>query len=119
MKQHLILSAVGALALVPVTATAQATAPAPKAAAMKTTDGRTVSFKGDKLRVAVGKKNIDYIVNKATQCGSSRGNHSTTIRCSTLGQKRYLSKSVRILWSTDAKKRRVATIVAVILSKRK
>ena len=53
-----------------------------------------------------------------TQCGSSRGNHGTTIRCSNLGQKRYLSKSVRVLWSTDAKKRRVASIIAVILPRK-
>lgn len=119
MKQHLVLGVVGAIALVPVTATtAQASAPAPKAAAMKTTMGKTVSYKGGKLRVAVGKRNVDYVVNKVTQCGSSRGNHGTTIRCSNLSQKRYLSKSVRVLWSTDSRKRRVASIVAVILAKR-
>lgn len=118
MKQHLVLGAVGALILVPVSATAQAAAPAPKAGvAIRTTVGKTVSFKGGKLRVAVGGKNIDYIVNKTTECGSTRGNRSTTIRCADLGQKRYLRKQVRVGWYSGAKKRRVAGFIAVILAK--
>lgn len=119
MKQHLILGAVAVLTLVPVGASAQAAAPAPKAGvAMKTTVGKSVSFKGGKLRLSAGGKNLDFTVNKETQCGSSRGNRGTTIRCADLGQKRYLAKRVRVGWYTDAKKRRVAAIVAVILPKK-
>lgn len=123
MKQHLVLGAVGALVLVPVVAPAQAAAPAPKAAEsravrMKTTLGWMVSYKGGKLRVAVGRKNIDYVVTRSTDCASARGNHGTTIRCSTLGQKRYYAQRVRIGWHPDVKKRRVAAFVAVILPKK-
>lgn len=122
MKQHLILGAVGVLALGPAVVTAQASAAdaAPRAASTPKTSqsvGRTVSYKGSKLRVMVGKRRIDYAVNKATMCGYSRGNRGTGIRCSQLAQKRYLAKPVRVMWYTDAKKRRVATIVAVILSR--
>lgn len=120
MKQHLVLGAVGVLALVPVTATAQAAAPAPKTAiAMKTTIGKTVSFKGGKLRVSVGGKNVDFIVTKATECGTTRGNRSATMRCSNLGRKQYLAKRVRVGWHTDAKKRRVAAFIAVTLPSRR
>lgn len=117
MKQHLVLGAVGALALVPITATAQAAAPAPKKTfAMRTTVGKTVSSKGGKLRVAARGKNVDFVVDEATECGVSRGKHPTIIRCADLGQKRYLSKRVRVAWYFDAKRRRVAAVVAVMLA---
>lgn len=110
MKQHLVLGAVGVLTLVPVAATAQAaTAPAPKAAvAMKTTVGTLGSFKGGKLRISAGAKRVDFVVNKATECAVSRKNYGATIRCTSLGQKQYFARRVRVGWYTDAKKRRVA-----------
>lgn len=122
MKNHVVLGAIGMLALAPVAATAQTTdtEPTPEAPAVKatTTKGKTVSFKGGKLRVTVGKKSVDYIVDKATDCGYSLGQMGDSMRCSNLSQKKYLAKPVRVTWYTDAKKRRVATLVALDLSKK-
>lgn len=128
MQQHPVLGVVvGVLAFGSVAATAQASAPVVKstdaaderAVKATTTKGTMVSYKGGKLRVAVGKRRVDYLVGKGTSCGYSRGNRGTGIRCSSLGQKQYLSKPVRVAWYTDARKRRVATIVAVILAPRR
>lgn len=127
MQQHPVLGVVvGVLAFGSVAATAQAGVPVPKsssaderAAKATTTKGTIVSYRGSKLRVSVGKRRVDYVVRKATACGYSRGNRGTGIRCSSLGQKQYLSKPVRVAWYADAKRRRVATIVAVILSPRR
>lgn len=123
MQQHSVIAVVGALALGPLAATSHAGTSVPDAAGARavkttTTKGTTVSYRGGKLRVAVGKRRVDYVVGKSTACGYSRGNRGTGIRCSSLGQKQYLSKPVRVAWYTDAKRRRVATIVAVILAKR-
>ena len=126
MQQQPVLGVVvGVLAFGSIAATAQAGVPVPKsssaderAAKTTTTKGTTVSYRGGKLRVAVGKRRVDYVVGRSTACGYSRGNRGTGIRCSRLGQKQYRSKPVRVAWYTDAKRRRVATIVAVILPKR-
>lgn len=120
MRQQLVLGAVGALVLVPVVTPAQAAAPAPKVAQaravpMKMTLGWMTSFKDGKLRVEVGKRSVDYIVTRSTDCASARGHHGTTIRCADLGQKRYFAQRVRVGWHPDAKKRRVASFVAVLL----
>jgi hypothetical protein len=122
MHQHLVLGVVGVLALGPIAAPAQASpSPSsgaePRAVRETVTQGRTVSYKAGKLRVAAGKKRLDFVVTKTSSCGYSRGNRGTSMRCSRLGQKKYMNKSVRIAWYTDAKKRRVASIVAVILSR--
>lgn len=123
MKPHLILGAVGVLALGPAVVATTASAETLKPPGVwegKTSQsvGRTVSFEGGKLRIAVGTrgKRFDYVVDKATRCGYSRGNRGTGMRCAELAEKRYRSKPVRVVWHTDAKKRRIAVAVAVILS---
>lgn len=124
MQQHSVIAVVGALALgsvaVPAQVSAETTSPGVWEGRTSQSAGRTVAYKGGKLRVAVGtrKKRVDYVVEKTTRCGYSRGNRSTTMTCSQLGRKQYLDKSVRVVWRTDAKKRRLAVTIAVILAKR-
>lgn len=122
MQQHLVLGVVGVLAVGPMVAPAQVASPASsgagaRAARETVTDGRMLSYKSDRLRVAVGKRRLDFVTTKATMCGYSRGNRGTGVRCRQLGQKKYRNKAVRLAWYADAKKRRVATVAYVILSK--
>lgn len=125
MKQHLVLIlalVVGVLALGPaVTAAETPTSPGQWEGKRSQSLGRTVSYENHRLRVAVGArgKRFDYVIDKGTRCAYARGNRATTMPCSRLAQKRYLSKLVRVVWRTDARKRRVAVTLAVILSPRR
>lgn len=109
MKKLLVACAVGAVAISPAVAIA---APA---AAPKTTNGKTVSFAAGRLRVTSSKGTFTYLVGKATDCGYSRGQTGNQIRCADLKQKRYARQSVTVRWHLDAKRRRVAELVAVHL----
>lgn len=124
MKHRLaVLSAVGMIALVPSVAFAQSsdteTTPEEPAVKTKTAKGTTVSYKGGKLRVKTGKSTVVYLVDKQTGCGWGTGAMGSEMKCSQLSAKKYLSKPVRVTWYANAKKQRVATIVAIDLSKSK
>lgn len=124
MKNRLaVLSAVGVIALVPSVAVAQTsdteTTPEAPAVKTKTAKGTTVSFAGGKLRVKTGKSTVVYLVDKQTDCGWGTGAMGSEMPCSSLKQKKYLAKPVRVTWYANAKKQRVATLVAIDLSKAK
>ena len=124
MKHRLaVLSAVGMIALVPSVAFAQSsdteTTPEEPAVKTKTAKGTTVSYKGGKLRVKTGKSTVVYLVDKQTGCGWGTGAMGSEMKCSQLSAKKYLAKPVRVTWYANAKKQRVATIVAIDLSKSK
>lgn len=127
MKKHLVLGTALVLALVPATAIAQTaddtteTTPEAPAVKTKTTKATSVSYKGGKLRVTEGKKKkaVTYIVDKKTNCGYSEGQMGGEMPCSNLAKKKYLTKPVRVTWYTDAKKRKVATLVSVDMVKKK
>lgn len=117
MKKLLVLSAVGVLAFVPVAATAQT--PDGSGIAVKRSKGTTVSYASGKLRVKLGTKTVVYTVDAKTSCAYSLGRRGSEMRCSYLANKKYLSKPVRVSWYTDAKKRRLATVIGVDITKRK
>lgn len=122
MKSRLaVLGAVSVFALVPAVAVAQTsdteTTPEAPAVKTKTAKGTTVSFAGGKLRVKTGKSTVVYLVNKQTDCGWGTGAMGSEMPCSSLKQKKYLAKPVRVTWYANAKKQRVATLVAIDLSK--
>lgn len=117
MKKLLVLSAVGVLAFVPVSATAET--PSGSGIAVKLAKGKTVSYTTGKLRIKTGKRTVPYAVDAKTVCSYGDGIAGGVIRCARLSQKKYLSKSVRVAWLTDSKKRRVARVVAVEAPKRK
>lgn len=129
MKQHpvlRVLGVAGVLALGAVAVPSQSSAEDPRRPGVwegKTSQslGKFVSYEAKKLRVEVGarKRRFDYVVDKWTSCGYSEGHRGTTMRCSQLDRKGYRGKPVRVLWRTDAKKRRIAVIVAVILGPRR
>jgi hypothetical protein len=124
MKNRLaVLSVVGVLALAPTVAMAQTdgteTTPEEPAVKTKTAKGTTVSYKGGKLRVKTGKSTVVYLIDKQTGCGWGTGAMGSEMPCSSLKQKKYLAQPVRVTWYADAKKQRVATIVAIDLSKAK
>jgi hypothetical protein len=124
MKNRLaVLSVVGVLALAPTVAIAQTdgTETTPEAPAVKTrtAKGTTVSYKGGKLRVKTGKSTVVYLVDKQTGCGWGTGAMGSEMKCSQLSAKKYLAKPVRVTWYSNEKKQRVATIVAIDLSKAK
>ena len=124
MKNRLaVLSAIGVIALVPTVAGAQTdgteTTPEEPAVKTKTAKGTTVSYKGGKLRVKAGKSTVVYLVDKQTGCGWGTGAMGSEMACSQLSKKKYLAKPVRVTWYANAKKQRVATIVAIDLSKTK
>lgn len=119
-----VLSTVAAFALVPAVATAQdtettETTPEAPAVKTKTAKGTTVSYAGGKLRVKSGKSTVVYLVDKQTGCGWGTGQMGSGMACSNLKQKKYLAKPVRVTWYANAKKQRVATVVAIDLSKKK
>lgn len=122
MKNRIaVLSTLAAFALLPAVATAQtaetdtdAPAETPKT---KTAKGTTVSYKSGKLRVKTGKSTVVYLVDKQTDCGWGTGAMGSEMKCSQLSAKKYLSKPVRVTWYSNEKKQRVATLVAIDLSK--
>jgi hypothetical protein len=117
MKKLLVLSAVGVLALVPVAATAQT--PDGSGIAVKRSTGTTVSYTSGKLRIKMGTKTVLYTVDAKTSCGYRQGRKGREMRCSNLSNKKYLTKPVRVSWYTDARKRRVATVVSLDMTTRK
>lgn len=122
MKSRLaVFGAVSVIALVPAVAVAQTsdteTTPDEPAVKTKTAKGTTVSFAGGKLRVKTGKSTVVYLVDKQTDCGWGTGAMGSEMKCSQLSAKKYLSKPVRISWYANDKKQRVATLVAIDLSK--
>lgn len=124
MKSRLaVFGAVSMIALVPSVAFAQTsdteTTPEEPAVKTKTAKGSTVSFAGGKLRVKTGKSTVVYLVDKKTDCGWGTGAMGSEMPCSSLKQKKYLAKPVRVTWYANAKKQRVATLVAIDLSKSK
>lgn len=118
-----VLTAIGMIALAPTAAFAQTegseTTPEEPAVKTKTAKGTTVSYKGGKLRVKTGKSTVVYLVDKQTGCGWGTGAMGSEMKCSQLSAKKYLSKPVRVTWYANAKKQRVATVVAIDLSKAK
>ncbi|MFA4928480.1 MAG: hypothetical protein WC558_08185 [Patulibacter sp.] len=117
MKKLLVLSAAGVLAFVPASATAET--PSGSGIAVKLAKGKTVSYTAGKLRVKTGKRTVPYAVDAKTVCSYGDGVSGGIIRCSHLSKRKYLSRSVRVAWLNDSKKRRVARVVAVEMPKKK
>jgi hypothetical protein len=103
--------------------TSVATATASTATASVAGHGKLTSFtykattKVGKLTVTKAGAKFKYRVDSGTNCGVSFGQSGDEIKCKTLSKAKYHNKPLRITWHKADNGTRVATLVAVDLSR--